>query len=131
MNVLALGGSGDMGRMGVALLLESSIVSRITVADKNYDRAKHFVDLLDTEKVTALEIDVTQRTKLVKLISTHDIVMNTVGPYYKFAVMILEAAIEAKKPYIDICDDWKPTLDLLNMNEKVKNAGIIALVGMG
>lgn len=131
MNVLALGGSGDMGRMAVALLLESPIVSSITVAAKSFERANHFVDLIESENLKAVEIDVTQKSKLVDLISSHDLVMNTVGPYYKFATMILEAAIEAKKPYVDICDDWKPTLDLLEMDDKVKKAGITAVVGMG
>ncbi|MHA2287521.1 MAG: saccharopine dehydrogenase family protein [Promethearchaeota archaeon] len=131
MKILALGGSGDMGRMAVALLLESSIVSSITVAAKSFERANHFVELVNSEKLSAVEIDVTQRNKLVELISSHDLVMNTVGPFYKFAIMILEATIEAKKPYVDICDDWKPTLDLLDMNEKAIKAGITAIVGMG
>ncbi|MBY9021290.1 MAG: saccharopine dehydrogenase NADP-binding domain-containing protein, partial [Candidatus Lokiarchaeota archaeon] len=131
MNILALGGSGDMGRMAVALLLESPNVTSITVTDKNYERANHFVDLVGSDKLKAVEIDVTQKKKLVELISSHDLVINTVGPYYKFATMILEAVIEAKKPYVDICDDWKPTLDLLDMGDAAKKAGITAIVGMG
>jgi len=131
MKILALGGSGDMGRMAVAVLLESPNVSSITIADKSYERANHFVDLVGSDKLTVLEIDVTEKTKLIELISSHDLVMNTVGPYYKFATTILDAVIEAKKPYVDICDDWKPTLDLLDMNDKVKKAGITALIGIG
>ena len=100
MKVLALGGSGDMGRMAVAILLESPHVTSITVADKNYERVKYFVDLVCTVKLKAVEVDVTQKTNLIELISSHDLVMNTVGPYYKFATMI----IEAKKPYVDICN---------------------------
>jgi len=131
MEILALGGSGDMGRMAVAILLESPNVTSITVADKNYERAKYLVDLVGSDKLKAVEVDVTQKTNLIELISSHDLVMNTVGPYYKFATMILDAVIEAKKPYVDICDDWKPTLDLLNMNDKAKKAGITALIGIG
>ncbi len=131
MNILALGGSGDMGRMAVAILLESPNATSITVADKNYERAKHLVDLIDTDKLKAVEIDITEKNKLIELISSHDFVMNTVGPYYKFASMILDAVIEAKKPYVDICDDWKPTLDLLEMDDKAKKAGITAIIGIG
>lgn len=131
MKVLALGGSGDMGRMAVAILLESPKATSITVADKNFERAKHLVDLIGSEKLEAVEIDVTEKSNLIELISSHDLVMNTVGPYYKFATMILEAVIEAKKPYVDICDDWKPTLDLLDMNEMAKKAGITAVIGLG
>jgi len=131
MKILALGGSGDMGRMAVAILLESPKVSSITVADKNYERAKIFVDLVGSDKLKAVEVDVTQKINLIELISSHDLVMNTVGPYYKFATMILEAVIEAKKPYVDICDDWKPTLDLLDMNDKAKKADMTAVIGIG
>ncbi len=131
MNVLALGGCGDMGRMVVAILLESPKISLITIADKNYELAKTIVEMIGSDKLSAFEIDVNDSEKLFNLIASHDIVMNTVGPFYKFAKMILEACIKAKKPYIDICDDWKPTLDLLDMDEKAKTAGISAIIGIG
>ncbi len=131
MKVLALGGSGDMGRMAVAILLEYPGISSITVADKNIERANHFVNLLESERVIAVEIDVTDHDKLLGLISSHDLVMNTVGPYYEFVTIILDTVIEAKKPYVDICDDWKPTLDLLDRDEKAKKAGITAIIGIG
>lgn len=131
MKVLALGGSGDMGRMAIAVLLESPNITSITVADKNYERAQHLVDLIGSDKLKAVGIDVTEKDKLMELISSHDFVMNTVGPFYKFGVMILDTVIEAKKPYADICDDWKPTLDLLKMDDKAKKAGISAIIGIG
>ncbi|MFX1525916.1 MAG: saccharopine dehydrogenase family protein, partial [Promethearchaeota archaeon] len=131
MKILALGGSGDMGRMAVAVLLESSNLTSITVADKNYERASHLVDLIESDKLEATKIDVTETNKLIELISSHDIVVNTVGPFYKFATMILDAVIKAGKPYVDICDDWKPTLELLERNEKAKQAGITAVIGIG
>ncbi len=131
LKVLALGGSGDMGRMVVAILLESPIITSITVADKNFERAKHFAELVGTEKLTTTEIDVTEHSRLVQLISEHDLVVNTVGPYYKFGLPIIEATIEAKKNYIDINDDAKPTLDMLERSQKAKEAGITATVGFG
>lgn len=131
MKVLALGGSGDMGRMAVAILLESSKISSITVADKDFKKTKIFTEMVGTDKIYAKEIDVTEHDKLVQLISEHDIVVNTVGPFYKFAKPIMEATIEAKKYYVDICDDWKPTLELLELNEAASKAGITAIIGMG
>ncbi len=131
MKVLALGGCGDMGRMAVAILLESPKISSITIADKNYELAKTIVDMISSDKLSTFEIDVNDSEKLFDLIASHDIMMNTVGPFYKYAKMILEACIKAKKPYIDICDDWKPTLDLLDMDEKAKTAGITAIIGIG
>ena len=102
MKVLALGGGGDMGRMAVAILLASPRVTSITVADKNIAFTEAYVELVGSDKLTAVEIDVTDHEKLVDLISKHDIVINTVGPFIKFGRPIIEAVIEAKKNYVDI-----------------------------
>ncbi|MFX1452520.1 MAG: saccharopine dehydrogenase family protein, partial [Promethearchaeota archaeon] len=131
MKVLALGGSGDMGRMAVTVLLPSPKITSITIADKDYEFAKTFVELVGSDKLSAVEVDVTNKKALDDLILDNDVVLNTVGPYYKFAKLILEAVIATKKPYFDICDDWKPTLDLLEMDDKAKKAGITAIIGIG
>ena len=62
---------------------------------------------------------------------SHDIVINTIGPFYKFGNIILKAAIQAKKPYVDICDDWKPTLEMLDLKDDAIDGGITAIIGMG
>ncbi|MFX0042929.1 MAG: saccharopine dehydrogenase family protein, partial [Candidatus Hodarchaeota archaeon] len=131
MKILALGGCGDMGRMAVAILLESPKVTSITVADLNLERAKTFVDMVESDKLSAVQIDVTEKKKLIELMSNHDIVVNTIGPFYKFGTLILKASIEAKKPYVDICDDWKPTLEMLELHDEAVNAQVSALIGMG
>ncbi|MHA1932902.1 MAG: saccharopine dehydrogenase NADP-binding domain-containing protein, partial [Promethearchaeota archaeon] len=88
MKILALGGSGDMGRMAVAILLESPDITSITVADKNFEKTKHFIDLVGSDKLEAVELDVTKQNKLTSLISSYDLVINTVGPFYKYGTMI-------------------------------------------
>jgi saccharopine dehydrogenase-like NADP-dependent oxidoreductase len=60
-----------------------------------------------------------------------DIVVNTCGPYFRFAVPILQAAIDSGCHYMDICDDWEPTIDMLKLDEKAKAAGICATIGLG
>jgi saccharopine dehydrogenase (NAD+, L-lysine-forming) len=131
MKVLALGGAGDMGRMAVAVLLDSPKITSITVADINSDLINIFVEMVDSPKVSAVQIDINEKDKLLDLISSHDVIINTVGPFYKFEVPIIEAIIEAKKPFLDICDDWKPTLDVLEYDNKAKEAGITAVIGIG
>jgi saccharopine dehydrogenase-like NADP-dependent oxidoreductase len=130
MKVLALG-CGDMGRMGISVLIPFPQITSITVADKNIALAKKYIELAGSNKLQATEIDVTNEGQLVELISNHDLVINTVGPFYKFGVPILEAVIKAKRNYIDICDDWKPTLKMLEMDNAAKAAGITAILGIG
>jgi saccharopine dehydrogenase-like NADP-dependent oxidoreductase len=120
-----------MGRMAIAVLLDSPSVSSITVGDINYDLANTFVEMVDSSKLKAVQIDINEKDKLLDLMASHDIVINTVGPFYRFEVPIIEAVIEAKKPFLDICDDWKPSLDALEFDQKAKDAGITAVIGIG
>lgn len=131
MRVLALGGAGDMGRTAVTTLLNSSSIQSITVADSNYALAEKFVHFAGSEKLAAVKIDVTEKHSLLDLISRHDLVMSAVGPYYRFGPMITEACIEAKKSCVDICDDWKPMLDVLAMDEIAKKSNITIIPGIG
>ena len=121
MKILALGGAGDMGRMAIAVLLDSPSVSSITVGDIDFKLASTFVEMVDSSKVKAVQIDINEKDKLLDLMASHDIVINTVGPFYKFEIPILEAVIEAKKPFLDICDDWKPSLDALEFDQKANS----------
>ncbi|MBD3227171.1 MAG: hypothetical protein GF329_03200 [Candidatus Lokiarchaeota archaeon] len=131
MKLLILGGCGDMGRMAVATAISLPKVSKITIADKNYELAERMVELTESEKLEAVKIDINNETELIKLVRKHDIVLNTVGPFYKFGVPILNAVIKGKTNYVDICDDWKPTQDMLKLNKKAKEAGISCIIGVG
>jgi len=120
-----------MGRMGISVLLPSPEITSITIADKNYELAVKFANLIESDKVSAVQIDVMEEEKLVTLVSEHDLVLNTVGPFYQYGLPILKAVIKAKRNYIDICDDWKPTLKMLELSEEAKAAGITAIIGIG
>jgi len=60
-----------------------------------------------------------------------DLVMNCVGPFFRFAVPILEAAIEAGIDYLDICDDPEPTRAMHELNGRATEAKITVIVGLG
>ena len=62
-----------------------------------------------------------------------DVVINCAGPFYKTAVAVARAAVEAKVNYIDICDDYEAS-DILfasDIDKAAKEAGITVLTGMG
>ena len=132
MKILVIGGAGDMGRYAITILLSSSLNSKIksiTIADYNIKLADIFVDLIQEklnqpDKLKTVKIDVMDLKELNGLMSEHDVILNLVGPFYKFGVPILNEAIKAGKPFLDICDDWKPTLESLKLNEKAKEAGV-------
>ena len=130
MKILALGGSGGMGRFAVNSLIRHPQVESILVADLNESAAKRFASSL-SEKTSGIGINVTDKEALERAMNDVDVVINTTGPFFKLAVPILKAAIETKTHYLDICDDWEPTEKMFLLNDKAKDAGITAIIGLG
>ena len=60
-----------------------------------------------------------------------DVVINTVGPFFKYGTPILQAALDSGCDYLDINDDWEPTLNMLEFHEKAENNSKTAILGMG
>ncbi|MFB7877585.1 saccharopine dehydrogenase family protein [Nocardia sp. NPDC056064] len=128
MRVLALGGAGEMGRVAARVLHGDSRVTALTIADRDEAAAGAFAAELGVE---ALGLDVTDGPALDAALRAADLVVNTVGPYFRFGPPILAAAIAAGCDYIDICDDPQPTIEMLELDARAKAAGVTALLGMG
>jgi len=130
MKIVALGGCGGMGRYAVRTAHGYDFVREILIADLDEKRGRAFAEKCGA-KTSFKQIDVNDRSALKRLFSDADAVLTTVGPYYRFGVPILKAAIEAGCHYIDINDDWEPTLEMLELNEEAAKARITAVIGMG
>ncbi len=130
MRILLLGGGGIEGIELSKRFAANSDVSKVIVADRKKERAEKTAAKL-FEKGSAEVIDVNDTERLVKLIKECDLVVNCVGPFYRFGNKVLRAAIEAKKNYVDLCDDPDPMLEMFELDAMAKEAGITALVGMG
>ena len=131
MKLLALGGSGNMGQTAVRTILGMSGIDQLIVADYDADRTSKFVESLNDKRVLARTIDVTDTEALETLMKEVDVVMNTVGPYYRFGVPIVQAAIKTRRHYTDICDDYRPTQEALELDDAARSAGITILLGIG
>jgi len=130
MKVLALGGSGGMGRWAARTAATLQEVEQLVVADLNGESAVEFACTLGP-KAKGIALDVTDPDALHSALTQADAVLNTVGPFYRFGTLVLQAAIRAKCHYVDICDDWEPTLELLALDEEAREAGITGVLGMG
>jgi lysine 6-dehydrogenase len=133
MRVLVLGGGGAMGAMTARFITVTAAVQQVTVADRRLASARATaLDLADSDVcVTARELDVSDGAALTAAIVDHDIVVNAVGPFYRFGVPILTAVIATGRHYIDICDDWEPTIDMLALHDRAHATGSICVVGVG
>jgi len=122
-----------MGAVAVRLAAQLPGVDEIVVADRDGAAAQRLCEELAdaTVGVSAAQVDVTDDTALRHALEPADVVVNTVGPYYRFGVPVLRAAIAAGTHYIDICDDWEPTVQMLELDETAGAAGVCAVIGMG
>ncbi|MGW1173592.1 saccharopine dehydrogenase family protein [Kitasatospora sp. NPDC002543] len=134
MRLLALGGAGAMGRVAARVAAALPGVHELVVADRDLHAARRAAALLAAGSpvpVRASRVDVTDGRELHAALAEADAVLNTVGPYYRHGPDVLRAAIRTGTHYLDICDDWEPTVAMLELDGEARAAGVRALLGMG
>lgn len=127
--VLALG-AGAMGTIAATMVASFQEVESLIIADLSLEAANKAA-AAGGEKARFTRIDVTRRADLVSLMGQADLVMNCVGPFFRFGLPVFEAAMEAGVDYLDICDDPEPTKQMHECHGRAKAAGITAIVGLG
>ncbi len=133
MRVLVLGGGGAMGAVAAKFLANTPGVTMMTVADLRLKNAQATTNSLAATDIVieAHQLDVNDALALGAAIADHDVILNAVGPFYRFGVPILTAVIRSGRHYVDICDDWEPTIDMLSLDAQAKASGSICIVGAG
>jgi saccharopine dehydrogenase (NAD+, L-lysine-forming) len=129
--VTVLGGGGSVGSIATKTLASSGVFSDIAVADINVAAARKVVKEAEGAKLSAVELDAENPKSIRKAIAGAVVVLNCVGPFYRYGRAILDTVIAAGMNYVDVCDDLDATEALLAMDEKAKKAGVSALIGMG
>lgn len=130
MKILALG-CGAMGKVAIRDLVEHSDFEEIIVADYDVKKAEEYVRSLGDRRLQAEFIDVTDRPGLVKLMKRADLAISTVGPFYRYGLAVVEAAIEAGISLVDICDDYDVTPKVLELHDRAKAKGVMIITGLG
>lgn len=128
--VVVLGGAGGIGRVAAAALATQPEVSELVVADLRADLASEIAREAGA-RARGVGFDATSPESLAAVLAGSDVVLNCVGPFYRFGPPILRAAIEAGVDYVDVCDDLAPTRQMLELDAAAKQHGVRCLVGMG
>lgn len=128
MRIIVLGGAGNMGSSVVRSLVEAG--ETVVVADRRLDAARRVAESAGGG-ASAVEVDVTSRESLEAAIAPGDIVVNCVGPFYRFAPAVCLAALQRGAHYVDICDDDDPTEEMLTYDPIARAKGVTALIGIG
>ncbi len=131
MKFIVLGGAGDMGSEVVSDLAQFSTDSTVVIADYRKDIADKKAHALGFSNVRVQQCDVNSRDQLLEVFNDADVVVNCVGPFYKYEKIILPAAITAGVGYVDICDDHDATERALSYSDMAHANKVTALIGMG
>lgn len=119
MKIVCLGAAGGMGSRAAQELATLPGIDQLVLADRTR------LGRVDTE------VDVTDADGLRHVLADADVVLNCTGPFYRFGVPVLEAALDTSTMYVDICDDPEPTLAMFELDQRAREAGVGALIGMG
>ena len=129
--VIVLGGCGAVGSVVVKTLAAQDVFSQIIIGDINRQRADTIISENPQNNISFIHVNAEDPQSIQNAISGCDLVINCIGPFYKTVKTILDQVIAARINYVDVCDDVDVTLEIFELHEKAKNAGITALIGMG
>ncbi len=129
--IVVLGGCGGIGSVAVKALAAGAYFDEIVVADTRLPVAQALVAQIGKPSLRALEVDANSPESLRAAITGADVVLNAIGPFYRFGPPVLRAALDARVRYVDVCDDLAPTVKMLALDDEARAAGVSALVGMG
>ncbi|MFH1435481.1 MAG: saccharopine dehydrogenase NADP-binding domain-containing protein [Pseudomonadota bacterium] len=129
--IMVLGGAGAVGSVAARTLASKAYFSHIVIGDINVEQAEEIAGEMQSPIVSVQKVDVMDPDGLRDAIRDCSVVLNCSGPFYRFAVPVLEAVIDTGVNYVDICDDVDVTLDVLRMDGAAIRSNVKALIGMG
>jgi saccharopine dehydrogenase-like NADP-dependent oxidoreductase len=130
LKVTLLGGAGAIGSSAAKALVTSGVFDEVLLADIEVEKIKKLAKELG-KNTSYVKVDIHKPETVKDAVKNADVVLNCTGPFYECGPKVLEAVIEAKKNYVDVCDDLDATTEMLSYDEKAKRADISALIGMG
>lgn len=141
MNVLVIGGSGDMGQRAVLELARENFFREITLAGRNADKGRRVIGQIKetiaaaagqtTSKLKWAPLDAADQRAAAALMDRHHITLGALGPFYLYEETLVRAAIEVGCHYISLCDDADAVAAVLPLDDRARAADITVLTGMG
>ena len=122
MKILVIG-AGRMGHGAVFDLAHNSPeVEAITVADADFSKAEQVAKLVNSPKVSAVELDVGDNEKTVSVMREHDAAISCVNYWYN--AKLSRTAIETQTNFCDLGGNNYIVDEQLALDAEAKDAGI-------
>jgi len=131
MKTLVLGASGQIGAYTVQDLVEFYKAEVIATSRKVANVKKAMTDLRLVDRVKIMELDASKTTEVAKLAKaeTVDTVVNCA--WYQTNLAAMDACVQAGAHYTDLGGFFDTTLKQLQLDQKWKETGINATIGLG
>lgn len=129
--IVVLGGCGGIGSVATRALTTGEWFDEIVVADARRTEAEALTGQLGDPRLRVEQFDATSAESITACVRGASVVLNCVGPFYRFGPPILDVVIAAGVDYVDICDDLDATVAMLERDDAARVAGVTALIGMG
>ncbi|GKU93982.1 hypothetical protein SLEP1_g7529 [Rubroshorea leprosula] len=129
--VLVLGGTGRVGGSTATALSKLCPDLRIIVGGRNREKGAAMVTSLGKNSEFA-EVDINNMNSLKGALSDVDLVVHTAGPFQQVEkCTVLEAAIETKTAYLDVCDDTSYAFRAKSFKKRAEAAKVPAITTGG
>jgi lysine 6-dehydrogenase len=126
--VVVLGGGGLTGRCAVRDLATRGKFDSVVAADLDVGLAEAAARAAGS-RASATSLDVRDRAALVGLLKGASVVVNAVQ--YGFNLNVMDAALEARVPYLDFGGLFHTTRRQLALDAQWKQANVVAIPGLG
>jgi lysine 6-dehydrogenase len=128
MRAVVLGGGGLTGQCAVRDLASSGTFDEVVAADLDTNLAERAARAAGS-RARAAGLDVRDRARLVELLRGSTVCVNAVQ--YGFNLTVMEAALEARVPYLDFGGLFHMTRRQLAQDAAWRAAGLLAIPGLG
>jgi saccharopine dehydrogenase (NAD+, L-lysine-forming) len=128
---VAVLGCGGVGSEIARQLAGAGAVDELVVADLDVATATALADEVGAQW---RQFDARDPDSVARVLDDAEVVCNAVGPFHKFALSIVEAAIATGTHYVDINDDYDVADALVgnpHFDEAARAAGVVVLTGAG
>jgi lysine 6-dehydrogenase len=127
--VAVVGAAGIIGPAIVAALAEHDAVERILVLDMNEAGTHEVAERHGGGKATGGRLDITDRERTGAALAGVDVLVNSAA--YRVNLPAMEAALAAGAHYLDLGGLFHVTLEQLELDARFREAGLLAVLGMG
>ncbi|XP_031272470.1 uncharacterized protein LOC116130927 isoform X3 [Pistacia vera] len=129
--VLVLGGTGRVGGSTAVALSKLSPQLQIVFSCRNREKGAAMVDKLGKNSELA-EVNIDNVDSLETALRDVDLLVHAAGPFQQSEnCNVLEAAIETKKAYLDVCDDTSYALLAKSLKDRAISANVPAITTGG